>query len=465
MCWFHGNTACLVALLGVGLSVSSVDAQKRQPRKRPRTGVAVTFPPKLPGDHKVVTDRSEEFLKAPATLVAGVKVAKTPPTVDFLYYPGQTYEGKPWSNWGDSLAVAGKYYASIGDHLAIGSKGDGTHGTGTGFVYEYDPDKKTFRQLVNTSKVLNLPKGHYTPGKIHGRLDMGSDGWLYFSTHRGSPRASNDRYHYQGDWILRTHPPSGKTEVVVQAPVPKHAIPCSVLDPERLIFYGGTAPGSDAPSQDIHFFAYDVRNRKLLYDGPDGPSRYMILAKSTGRVYFNPGKSDTSLMRYDPDKPGGPVKIPGTIGIRSATRETPQGYVYTVSKGGRGTPAILYAFNTKTEEVEELGPAAVGTQGYIASLDADPTGRYLYYNAGAHGGAAADGCAVVQYDTKTKQKKVIAFLHPFYEKKYGCTLKGTYSSAVDPAGDKLYITWNASRGSRAWDCCALTVLHLPESER
>ena len=35
----------------------------------------------------------------------------------------------------------------------------------------------------------------------------------------------------------------------------------------------------------------------------------------------------------------------------------------------------------------------------------------------------------------------------------------------DPAGDKLFITWNNSRGSKAWDSCVLTVLHIPESER
>jgi hypothetical protein len=71
----------------------------------------------------------------------------------------------------------------------------------------------------------------------------------------------------------------------------------------------------------------------------------------------------------------------------------------------------------------------------------------------------------VQFDTKTRNRKVIAFLHPFYRDKYGCTLKGTYSAAVDPMGEALYITWNASRGGRAWDCCALTVVHIPESER
>ena len=64
-----------------------------------------------------------------------------------------------------------------------------------------------------------------------------------------------------------------------------------------------------------------------------------------------------------------------------------------------------------------------------------------------------------------KTRKVIAFLHPYFKDKIGATPVGTFSSALDPAGDKLYITWNVSRGSRAWDCCAMTVIHIPESER
>src|SRR4029078_10925530 len=92
----------------------------------------------------------------------------------------------------------------------------------------------------------NLPEGHYTPGKIHSRLDLGSDGWLYFSTHRGSTTVTTDRYHYQGDWIIRCRPGAENAEAVVCGPVPKHCIPCGVLDPDRLIFYGGAAPGHPA---------------------------------------------------------------------------------------------------------------------------------------------------------------------------------------------------------------------------
>ena len=77
-----------------------------------------TFPPKLPDGKEVVTDTSDAFLKPGATLKSGVEIAKTAPTIDFMYFPGQDYAGKPWSNWGDSTFANGKYYASIGDHLA-----------------------------------------------------------------------------------------------------------------------------------------------------------------------------------------------------------------------------------------------------------------------------------------------------------------------------------------------------------
>jgi hypothetical protein len=277
---------------------------------------------------------------------------------------------------------------------------------------------------------------------------------------------TTDEYHYKGDWILRCNPSTGKTEIVAQGPVPKHCIPCSVLDPKRMIFYGGTAPGIGKDGEGVQFFAYDTRGHKVLYSGPDGPARAMIFAKSTGRIYYTAGKGDDgAFMRFDPEHPGAPEKIPGSIGVRAATEETPEGLVYTVSSGQGSNKAELYRFNTKTEQIEKLGPAAAGTQEYITSIDVDPTGRYLYYIPGAHGGSEKDGSPVIQFDTKTRQKKVLAFLHPLTSEKFGCTLKGTFSSAVDPSGDKLFITWNNSRGSKAWDSCELTVLHIPESER
>jgi len=412
--------------------------------------------PRLPGGQAFVTDRSSALLKSTSPLAAGVTVAKVPPTVDFLFYPEQTYPGALWSAWGDGLAAAGKYYSTIGDHGAP---------AGNAFVFEYDPAARTFRTLIDVKKFLNLPAGHYSPGKIHSRIDMGRDGWLYFATHRGSTRVTTDQYHFTGDWVLRTKPETGKTEVVVRGPVAKHSIPTGILDPDRLIFYGGTVAGDRADGT-IMFFAYDTRARRLLHAVPNGPYRNLILARSTGRVYYV-NEDGGPLMRYDPDAGTPPVQIPGKIGIRAATRETPDGFVYTVSGNGDAT---LWRFNTRTERSEAIGHAPVASQDYVTSIDVDPTGRYLYYVPGAHGGSEKDNSPVVQFDVKTRTKKIIAFLHPFYRDTYGYTPVGTFSSALSAEGDTLYITWNGNRSGPArgrlpWDAVALTVIHIPQSER
>ena len=76
----------------------------------------------------------------------------------------------------------------------------------------------------------------------------------------------------------------------------------------------------------------------------------------------------------------------------------------------------------------------------------------------------------MQFDVKTRAKKIIAFLHPFLKQELGYVPLGTFSTAVSPSGDKLYVTWNghvggSRRGRLTWDACALTVIHIPASER
>src|SRR5262245_42737455 len=452
-----GFLGTLAAVAALPLQPSSASAAQKKEKQKKAAEEWKT--PALPGGKEIVTDKSDDFLKTPAgvTLKEGVTVAKTAPEIDFAYFPGQTYAGKPWSCWGESTFANGKYYASIGDHLAP---------AGSAYVFEYDPAKKTFRQLVDLKKLLGLPEGHYAPGKIHTMLTLGKDGAIYFGTHRGSTTVTTDQYHYKGDWIVRVHPESAKAEVVVHAPVAKHCSPTGFLDPDRLIFYGGTAPGTGKDdATGVRFFAYDVQNKKVLCDVADGPKRAMIFARSTGRVYSVP-RRESGIVRFDPTKVGNPVKIEGEIpGLRAASDETKDGIVYAVSTGQGGREPVLYSFNTKTDKVTTLGSPLVGTVGYITALKIDPTGRYLYYIPGAHGGADKDGSPVVQYDTKTKAKKVIAFLHPFYKEKYGVDPVGTYSYALSPDGADLYVTWNANRGGRAWDTCALSVVRIPAAER
>lgn len=467
----HLARLAALALAGFALSFPAFaadppkqDQAEARPKARPAAKAKPApppeppFPPALPEGRTFVTDTSPDFLTPPATLRVGVKIARTPPTVDFAYYPGQTCRGNPWSNWGDSLFVNGKYYASIGNHLAP---------RGSAFLFEFDPATRGFRQLVDVQALLALPEGRYTPGKIHTQLQLAGDGWIYFGTHRGGTKATFGDKDYKGDWIIRVDPATAKAEVVAEGPVPGHCIPTGFTDPERMIFYGGTEPETGADEKSVTFFAYDLRARKLIYSGFDGPARAMLFAKSTGKVYWLEDKLDGApLVRFDPEKPGKPERIPGEIGLRAASGETPQGIVYTVSHArGKEGSSQLYAFHTKTEQIDSLGEAAVGGQQYITSLDADATGRFLYYVPGAHGGAEQDGSPVVQFDTQTRQRKVLAFLHPFYGRKYGVEPRGTYGVALDPEGGTLYITWNCSRGTKSWDCCALTVVHIPRSER
>src|SRR5205823_5884842 len=78
----------------------------------------LTWPPTLPGGKSVLSDTSPTLLQPSPTLQKDVAIAKAAPTVDFLYYPGQSREAKLWSAWGDNLAVGDLCYSAIGDHDA-----------------------------------------------------------------------------------------------------------------------------------------------------------------------------------------------------------------------------------------------------------------------------------------------------------------------------------------------------------
>ena len=404
---------------------------------------------------------SRDLLLQPTeTLRKDIAIAKTPPKVSFHYYNCQTYEPGPgvWSVWGDGLAVSNKYYSAVGDHSSPG---------GNAFVYEYDSTTQKLRKLLDLRSILKQPAGQYTPGKIHSRLDLGQDGWLYFSTHRGSTKiAFKPEAKYRGDWILRHHLASGKTEVVAHAPLPMQCLPASVTDPERLIFYAGTADGlNEAPPK---FLAYDLQNRRVLFSHDAGPARAMIYSRSTGRLYFHDSKKGPkNLVRFDPRTPTKLTPTQAKVGLRAATMELPNSKIYTVDRDQ------LWEFDPRTETARELGPTAVGSKDYITSLDADmKTGRYLYYIPGSHGGAENDGSPLVQYDLKNNTRKVICFLHPYLHQRHGYTAMGSYAAAVSPDGSRVFATWNGNRAGPdpkrkrlRFDTCALTVVEIPLSER
>lgn len=460
--------ALILLLLMSSLSGQTSKSSDQIPIKK-EGKFALEWPPRLPNGVMVATDKSNQFLEKPSNvkLEEGIEIAKTAPTIDFLYFPGQTFPGKLWSVWGDGSAHGSKYYTSIGDHDSP---------RGEAHIYEYDSQTKKIRLLMNVKKFLEqpgmMPRGmDYTPGKVHCRVDMGSDGWIYFSTHRGSTNDNTtDARGYKGDHIYRIHPATGKQEIVASYPMPKHTIPASVLDPRRMIFYGGTSPGNDVADQGVWFIAYDVKNNKLLKKAPNGFDRYAIWSASSGCVYWKPKEENTNNnnaggtgFKYDP-KTNTISPVQNVPVVRTCTEETKNGIVYGFTQDNTN----IWAFNTKTEALTTVGPGMVATHSYVTSMDIDPiTERYIYYVPGAHGGAASDGTPVVQYDLKTKKRKIIAFLHPFYTEKHHYTPDGTFGTAISPDGSMLYITWNGKRlvNERSWDTSAMTVIHIPKTER
>jgi hypothetical protein len=409
------------------------------------------YPPKLPDGQTVVTERTDAFLTPGSTLREGVEIAKVAPTVDFAYYPEQNYIGNPWSHRSDGIVVGDKYYTSSNDHLAP---------KGTAHLWEYDGAKKSFRLLCDTARFLESknafpPEMNYRPGEMQSRIDLGPDGRLYYCTDRGSPTVTHDGNGWKGEWILATDPKTAETEIIAQWPVDRHTMPCSLVDPERSLMYVGTAVGRDAPNQKIQLFVFDLKTRKIKFQCDDGPYRVCFYSpKHGGRVYWE-GKC------YDPaTNEVTPSNVPN---VRSASRETPQGLIY----GTSGTKADMWSYNPATDELKQLGNVGVGGQEYISSIEADPTGRYLYYVPGAHGGAVKDNTPIVQYDAKTGKRKVLAFLHSHFWEKYKYALDGSFGNALDEKGERFFISWDGWREGqpRGWESAAITVLHIPAEER
>src|SRR5262245_53804977 len=79
-------SAAVVAAPALG--VSQEKGKAKVAKKAKVEAPVITYPPKLPDGAVSITDTAPEFLQPPETLKSGVAIAKTPPTVDFQYFPG-----------------------------------------------------------------------------------------------------------------------------------------------------------------------------------------------------------------------------------------------------------------------------------------------------------------------------------------------------------------------------------------
>jgi len=426
---------------------------------------------------------AEDVLVAPTDVEGDFDVAKTPPVIDFAVLPGQWEGAKLWSNWGDSLCGPdGNYYCSIGDH-------DGPHGHT--YVYKVDPRAKTVEQIVDYNKVVGMAKDKYAPGKIHGPIMAGGDGWLYFIGYRA--RGTTEEYGYRGDWMLRYHVESGKVENV-GIPVPYASVPTSKIHLPSRIMYGLTAPGETSPVKHPQFFAYYMDKKTLVFlGGPPSNMPRAIFLTPDGRAYYSydaaprprkperrrgekgktlrptsTGSIEAYMVRYDPKlnctQPT-KARIPGDGILRAASRIDSNGVGYGITRSG-----LVFAFDTKTETIRPITQVFVKGPGYTTACRLDPTETYLYYIPSAHGGSRQHGTAVIQLNVKTGRRKVVAFLNDYIRKEENYNLGGTFGLAMNEDGSQLFICWNgkdlpAPEKKADFGLVSVMIIHIPEGER
>jgi len=425
----------------------------------------------------VVTDNSEDFIKIPKGYPGTIDftVAKTAPVIDFMPVRGLSPEFFPednkgkWSHWGDIVqGPNGCFYMATGDHRAKDSQV---------FITEYDPVKKEQRIVVDVGKTCGWKKGLYTDGKIHGTMNIMPDGTLVAATWLGRDVNEEDIAHgWLGSYVLTYNVFTGEAE--------NHGIPMlnygwhhHVTD----IQTGVLLAIGDGYAHGTALLAYDVINRKTIFAGmpPDGISinmRASLLDPRTGMLYSTDNTRNNAIFSYnyrtnrfrhlECKVPPHPVTGKDNI-LRAYTKHrTPDNAFYCMDQGGG-----MFKFYPDEERTESLNMVNFDSEGmYVTTtMTLSPKCRYIHFVPGPGHGIYELGTPVVQFDTKTKQNKVIAFIGAYYHKKYGYANCGSYGAALSNDGSSLVISMNGGWGpdidKEYYDQTSIYVVHIPESER
>lgn len=350
-------------------------------------------------------------------------------TVDVAVYPRPDYDADVWSAWSQGLVLPdGRYLSTIGDE-------GGTDGNS--FLFEYDPATATLERVVDVAGAIEADDGY---GKVHGQLVPAADGTVLLSTYWGD-RDAVDPETYGGDHLLR-YDPDARTLDDLGAPVPGFGVPSLAGSPDgRLLFGEAVDP---AKRQDTGpFFVYDIARQEVVYRGSaEGHVGFRnVLVDADGVAHFSIG--DGRLAAYDPGTGDVTVddgRLPGAW-LRASTRPAADGTVYGTTR----EPDRLFA-RRADGTIEPIG----GPIDYTTSLAMSPDGRRVYYVPGAHGRAWRNGTPLLALDTATGESSEVVALNDLIEPALGLRVGGTYSVAVGPAGDTVYVTLNAGDpGERA----------------
>lgn len=369
-------------------------------------------------------------------------MAKDPPTIEFGLVDTNRY-GSNFGNWGNAvLGPDGKYYFCLGNH----DRTDG--GTDDSLLVSYDPESKK-HEILLYSKDLFGPAGE---GKWHGRPDINPD--------------NGDMYligFYHGHVVYYNI--YTRKAADLGAPVPGKGWPEHIWDWRRDRLYGVGDPVQNTGG----VLVYDTKNKATVFQGIPADSqtgkpidwygRARLLDRETGALYGSTSSSPYNIVKYDPAA-NRFTRMKSTLASRLRAwtdRKEKDGSFWVIGEGGD-----IYRFYPEQDRVEYKGKNW-GTNGfYTASLERSPDGRYLYYSLSND--AYKEGLPIIQYDTQTNQKKVIAFLASFYASQRNYVVSKIYGAALSADGSSYFVTCNGKTTS-GMRMQAMFNVHIPLSER
>ncbi|MHB9028989.1 MAG: hypothetical protein ACYC9O_09485, partial [Candidatus Latescibacterota bacterium] len=375
------------------------------------------------------------------------EIAKTPPTIDFVITQGLKPEylpyglakntGGAWGGWGDvSKGPDGCFYYSLSNHLSYGAES---------YILKYNPKTKNETIVLSAKNLCGWKDDDFGDGKIHGDIDFDSKGDTWMLTYFG-PSPSREEWDncYRGSWLIHYNAFTGKAENM-GIPLEGTSWPYHNYDPKQQLFYGVDHSGSQ-------IIVYDTKEQKMVYGGacPDNIrwyARCLLIDKDTGALYTTDGNTkQKQFIRYD-RRNNTFTRMKATVPVNPKTGKVGDCRAHSERKDTTGaywcfdSNGSMFKFwpeQDRTEYVtENWGKAGY----YTANMTMSPKGRYLYYIPGLSS-PQGEGVPVVQFNTQTGKKKVIAFIYDYYMKKYGYAPIRPYGIEIDERGESLFLYAN-----------------------
>ncbi len=408
-------------------------------------------------------EKSTGVLTKPSGLGSGITVATAEPSIQFMTIDAKDlprHGGSPQSGYSDlALGPDGKFYFSVGNHMGYGADV---------VVYRYDPATRRYERLFHLEDIAPWTKNDPADGKIHCRLVISPEGILVASTYGGghTHRWRWNEVGYKGAYIFRYNIHTGQHYSFGQPALDswRHG----VWDPKREIFFGiGEWARQSLYGQEKQWgkvLAFDTKNEKVIVGHSLPPDNQQW---HNGAEFYEPDSgwfhsvehdAPYRFLRYEV-KTNTFRRLKSSFGkwmSTSSSERGEDGAYFIVDHDGD-----MHKYFPEQDSLVKLADFTRFDERNIASLRLSPGKRYLYYVT-----RAGTGGAVVQYNTRSGQSKVLAFLTDHFFGKHNYYFHNTYGIELSRDGSGLFISANGVKGKKGnFGDPALFYLEIPLSER